>query len=132
MKVPDFRPATESDYPDQKDKGIFEIIDPAQKAIKDIVRWSQGNIQTDNINEKIIEIKIIPGVWNNIEIGGIKGPPQGAVPILVDCPIGYLGGWNIELIDATHFNFFINVLPYDPSGDPITEEVLVRIWVKGS
>jgi hypothetical protein len=130
MKISDFRPAIEGDYPQVKDPktwkptSIFEMIGPVQKTVKDLVRLSQKLIGLDNLNEDIIQVDLTPDVESTIEVKGINGLPKGAWPILVDYA-GSISGWRVEIVDATHLRVKLTVTP------AYTSAVTTRIWIKG-
>lgn len=125
MKIPEFRPATEADFPTIQDKTFFEVLAPVQKAVKDLVKLTQKFIGSENINEAVIQIDLIPDVWTTVEITTLRGPPVGIFPILVDYE-GQMSKWGARIIDSTHFKVKITV---DPA---ITTALQTRIWVKGS
>ena len=125
MKIQDFRPAEESDFPKIQDKEIFMAIGPVQKATKDLVRMSQKSIGIDNLNEEILQVELVPDTWTTIE-SNVKGI-QGAQVILVDYS-GLITGTGVMIVDDTHFKVRVKLTA--DSGE-LPNEVTVRIWVKG-
>lgn len=131
-KISDFAPVLESDVPGLKDKAVLDIVAPIHKSLKDLTQMAQGQTGMDNLNEELLQVDLVPGTWNTIELHKIKGgPPLGAWPILVDNAGGSLYAWGCELIDEKHIRVKISLL--DSTGTPITTgSHTVRIWVKGS
>jgi hypothetical protein len=131
-EVPDFTPALEADYPEIKEKKLWEILAPIQKALKDLVGMAQGQVGGDNLNEEVLQVELIPTTWNTIELKTLKGgTPRGAYPILVDNPGGRMTGWGCELVDESRIKVRIDLV--DVNGTAITQgKYTVRILVKGA
>lgn len=131
-KIPDFTPALEADFPSFKDKALWEILVPIQKTLQDLVTMAQGQVGTDNLNEEVIQVELVPTTWNTIELKTLKGgSPRGAFAILVDNPGGIMTGWGCEIIDDTHIKVRMDLK--DVNGTAITVgKYTVRIYVKGS
>lgn len=131
MKISEYRPATESDFPTVKDKVIFEVIAPTQKAVKQLVQASQGRLSGENLNEELIQIDLADDTWTTIELQTLSGVPVGIhFPVLVDWSGGLVTGWIATVVDATHIKVRIQLTA--DAGYSIPASVTTRILVRGS
>jgi hypothetical protein len=131
MKISEYRPATESDFPTVKDKVIFEVIAPTQKAVKQLVQASQGRLSGENLNEELIQIDLADDTWTTIELQTLSGVPVGIhFPVLVDWSGGLVTGWIATVVDATHIKVRIKMTA--DAGYSIPASVTTRILVRGS
>jgi hypothetical protein len=128
MRIKDFRPAVESDFPKIKEKELFDVVAPVQDSVKSLVALCQKKIGPDNCNEAELQLDIAPNVLQEISVKGISGTIRGFWPEVVDYVKGKWS-WRGQVLAADRISFRLDVTP-DSGSAP--SEITVRILVKGS
>jgi hypothetical protein len=124
VKVKDFKAVPPEDYP-KLPKELWDVLGPIQSQIRDLTQLVQKKIGGDNINEEVLEGKIIPAVESIFQLTTLNGAPKGAYPILVDST-SHISLFKFRIVDEKKVGITITL---DPA---VTTEVTARILVKGA
>lgn len=132
MKIKDFKAVPQEDYPqlpkelqDAIPKFMTAVLAPIQNQIRDLTQLAQKRIGFDNLNQEILEGKVMPGTESVFSLTTLNGAPKGGTCILVDS-VSNVSLFRLRIIDEKKVGLTVDL---DPA---VTVEVQARFLIIGA
>jgi hypothetical protein len=124
MKIKDFKSVPPEDYP-KLPKELWDVLGPIQSQIKDLTALANGKIGIENLNQEILEAKMVSAVESIFTLTKINGAVKGGMVLLVDSP-SQVDMFRLRVISETKVGLYFTLNPAS------TAEVVARFLIVGA